>query len=40
MKPKQVVELWIERYNAGDVAGMAALYHEDGVNHQVMQEPA
>jgi ketosteroid isomerase-like protein len=39
MTPKQVVEKWVERFNAGDAAGLAALYHDDAVNHQVTQEP-
>lgn len=39
MSPRQVVETWIERFNAGDAAGLAALYHPDAVNHQVTQEP-
>jgi hypothetical protein len=37
--PKQVVELWIERFNCGDAAGLAELYHPDAVNHQVVQAP-
>lgn len=39
MTPKQVVELWLERFNAGDVNGLAELYAEDAVNHQVVTEP-
>ena len=39
MTPKQVVEEWVQRFNDGDAAGLAALYHADAVNHQVMQEP-
>ena len=39
MTPRQVVEQWIERFNAGDVAGLAALYAEDAVNHQVVMQP-
>jgi ketosteroid isomerase-like protein len=39
MTPREVVETWVERFNAGDVAGLAELYHEDAVNHQVTQEP-
>lgn len=39
MTPKQIVEAWIDRFNAGDVDGLAALYHPDAVNHQVTQEP-
>ena len=39
MTPKQIVEIWTERFNAGDAAGLADLYHPDAVNHQVTQEP-
>lgn len=39
MTPRRVVELWVERFNAGDADGIAALYHTDAVNHQVVQEP-
>ncbi|TKD50107.1 nuclear transport factor 2 family protein [Sphingomonas baiyangensis] len=39
MTPRQVVEAWVDRFNAGDVDGLAALYHEDAVNHQVVQAP-
>jgi ketosteroid isomerase-like protein len=39
MTPKQLVETWVERFNAGDAAGLAALYHDDAVNHQVTQAP-
>jgi limonene-1,2-epoxide hydrolase len=39
MSPREVVEEWVRRFNAGDAAGLAALYHEDAVNHQVALEP-
>lgn len=39
MTPKQVVEEWIRRFNAADAEGLAALYSEDAVNHQVTQHP-
>jgi limonene-1,2-epoxide hydrolase len=39
MTPTQLVEQWIERFNAGDVEGLAALYAEDAVNHQVVMAP-
>jgi limonene-1,2-epoxide hydrolase len=39
MTPKQIVEAWVERFNAGDAPGMAELYAETAVNHQVMQDP-
>ncbi|HZF95534.1 MAG TPA: nuclear transport factor 2 family protein [Allosphingosinicella sp.] len=39
MTPREVVEAWVERFNAGDARGLACLYHADAVNHQVTQEP-
>jgi uncharacterized protein (TIGR02246 family) len=36
---RSVLEVWIERFNAGDSAGIAALYAPDAVNHQVALEP-
>lgn len=39
MSPRQVVERWIERFNAADVEGLLELYDPDAVNHQVVQEP-
>lgn len=39
MTPKQIVEKWVALFNAGDAAGMAALYADDAINHQVTQEP-
>ncbi len=37
--PRTVVERWVERFNAGDVDGLAALYHEDATNHQIVTDP-
>ena len=37
--PKQVVEDWVARFNRGDAAGLAELYHPRAVNHQVTQDP-
>jgi ketosteroid isomerase-like protein len=39
MSPREVVECWVERFNAGDADGLAELYHPDAVNHQVTQDP-
>lgn len=39
MKPRQLIEKWVETFNSGDAQGLAALYHEDAVNHQVVAEP-
>jgi ketosteroid isomerase-like protein len=39
MTPRETVEEWVRRFNAADVAGLAELYHDDAVNHQVTQDP-
>jgi hypothetical protein len=39
MTPRQVVEEWVRRFNAGDADALAELYHDDATNHQVVQEP-
>lgn len=39
MRPRQVVEAWVEAFNRGQADEMAAFYHDDAVNHQVVQEP-
>jgi hypothetical protein len=39
MKPKQVVEKWVDAFNAVDVDALANLYDESAINHQVMNEP-
>ncbi|MDR4465913.1 MAG: nuclear transport factor 2 family protein [Nitrospira sp.] len=36
MTPTDVVRAWIERFNAGDVNGLADLYSENVVNDQVV----
>ena len=37
--PKSVVEAWIDAFNRADVEGLASLYAEDAVNHQVAETP-
>ena len=37
--PRETVRTWVERFNAVDVDGLIALYHEDATNHQVASEP-
>lgn len=39
MKPTEIVNTWIERFNAGDIDGLMELYAEDAVNHQVVTDP-
>ena len=37
--PRSIVEMWVERFNAGDADGLAALYADDAVNRQVTWDP-
>ncbi|KUI16882.1 hypothetical protein AU193_22100 [Mycobacterium sp. GA-1285] len=37
---RQVVERWVELFNAGDAAALSGLYAEDAVNHQIALQPA
>jgi hypothetical protein len=37
--PAQVLDRWIEAFNAADADALAALYHADAVNHQVVRDP-
>lgn len=39
MSPLEIVELWVQRFNAADADGLSDLYHADAINHQVTQEP-
>ena len=39
MTARDTVENWVERFNAGDAQGIAALYADDAVNHQMPLEP-
>lgn len=39
MNPKEIVTRFVELFNSKDVEGLAALYHEDAVNHQVANKP-
>ncbi|NMO14549.1 nuclear transport factor 2 family protein [Pyxidicoccus fallax] len=39
MTPRQVLEAWLQAFNAADVTKLASLYHRDAVNHQVANEP-
>ncbi|SPH24766.1 hypothetical protein DEA8626_03803 [Defluviimonas aquaemixtae] len=34
MTPVELVEKWVKAFNAGDAEGLAALCHNDAVNHQ------
>ena len=39
MSPKQIIINWVEAFNKADADALAALYHEDAINHQVNAEP-
>jgi len=37
MKPRQLVQTWVDAFNRADVQALADLYAEDAVNHQVAE---
>lgn len=39
MKPKQIVQKWVEAFNNADVHALYELYHPKAVNHQVANTP-
>jgi limonene-1,2-epoxide hydrolase len=39
MKPRQLVQAWVEAFNRGDVNALASFYAEDATNHQVAEAP-
>jgi limonene-1,2-epoxide hydrolase len=39
MRPREVVQAWIDAFNRADVGALSALYHADAVNHQVAESP-
>lgn len=39
MRPKELVEKWVEAFNRADAGSLADLYTETAVNHQVANEP-
>ncbi len=39
MKPKKVIEKWVEAFNEGDAEKITLLYNESAVNHQVANDP-
>jgi limonene-1,2-epoxide hydrolase len=39
MRPREVLLQWIDAFNRADAAGLAALYCQDAVNHQVANPP-
>lgn len=39
MRPREVVQSWIDAFNRNDAEALAQLYHPDAVNHQVALDP-
>lgn len=39
MRPKEVVQSWVDLFNEGNAEAIANLYHEDAINHQVTNDP-
>ena len=39
MSPKEIIQVWVEKFNAGDVDALAEMYTPDAINHQVANEP-
>lgn len=39
MKPRDILEQFVEAFNRADADALAALYGEDAVNHQVAEQP-
>jgi len=39
LRPREVVEAWVDAFNRGDADALAAFYSEDAVNHQVAETP-
>lgn len=39
MKPREILQKWVDCFNKADAAGLADLYADDAVNHQVANAP-
>jgi len=39
MRPKDVVQKWVEAFNNADVEALASLYADGAINHQVANKP-
>lgn len=39
MKPRELVEAWVEAFNQRDVDRLASFYREDATNYQVAESP-
>lgn len=39
MNRKDIIEEWVKLFNQGNADGIAELYHENAINHQVANQP-
>ena len=39
MRPRDVVQAWVEAFNRADVDALCAFYHSNAINHQVAESP-
>lgn len=39
MRPRDVVQKWVDAFNRADINALAGLYHPDAINHQVAESP-
>jgi len=39
MRPKELILKWVESFNCGNVSEIISYYHDDAINHQVVNEP-
>lgn len=39
MRPKELIKAWVKAFNRADADELAGFYHQDAVNHQVVQDP-
>lgn len=39
LRPKDIVNKWVDAFNAGDIDAICSLYDNDATNHQVANEP-
>lgn len=39
MRPRQLVQAWVDAFNRGDAEGLAGFYAEHATNHQVAEAP-
>jgi hypothetical protein len=39
MRPRDVVQAWVDAFNRADIDALSAFYREDAINHQVPERP-